>query len=379
MFTAGWVLFTVVAVWVVPPTIGFLLRKLDASPSPADQRLSVSVIVTACNEAEGIEATLRSLLASQDIDLELIAVNDRSTDSTGPIIDAIAAEDPRLKVVHITERPPEWLGKTNAMHVASQQVTAPLLLFTDGDIVFAPRALVSACDYATKHRLDHLCLLPQFVPGGMLENACLAFFGFMFAIGMQLHLIRTKWPFAYAGVGAFNLVNTECYRRIGGHQPIAMDVLDDVKLGKLMRRSGGRVDCLRAPELLSVRWQRSLRGVITGLEKNAFASLNYSLWLVCLCTVTFLSTMIAPYVVPFFIPWSESSGFLATVALWHITYGSIARLIPGGWKLAPMFPIAACIMAYTWWRSTWITLRRGGVQWRESFYSLKELRNRVYR
>ena len=364
MFAAGWILFAFVSIWVIPPTIGFLRRSLSRAASPPDDPPAVTVIVAARNEADHVEAALRSLLASEDIELQLIAVNDRSTDATGEIMDRIARDDARLQVVHVDHLPEGWLGKTHAMHVAAGHATADLIVFTDGDVVFQPNGLSTACLYADREQLDHLCLLPEMIPGKYMENACLAFFGLAYAIGLQVHMIRTRWwPFSYAGVGAFNLVRRSFYEQVGGHRPIAMDVVDDVKLGKLIRREGGRVDFLRAPDLMSVRWQPSLYGMITGLEKNAFASLNYSVVMVLLCSVAFLLTMICPYVVPFWTDLETASGFLATILVWHSAYGSIASIMPGGWKLIPMFPVAASIMSFAWWRSAWITLRQGGVRW----------------
>jgi hypothetical protein len=217
------------------------------------------------------------------------------------------------------------------------------------------------------------------LPGSLLENATVAWFGLAFAIGTQLQLLHTRWIRSYAGVGAFNLIDARFYRSIGGHQPIALDVLDDVKLGKLVKNNGGRQDFQSGPELLSIRWQPSLWGVITGLEKNGFAALNYSLPQIGLVTVAFLSTMILPYVAAAALPFPTNSGFLAAALVWHLCYGAASALAGGGWKLAPLFPVAACIMAFAFWRSAFITLRQGGVRWRDSFYPLSQLRPAVYK
>lgn len=380
MQTAGWVLFGLIAVWVVPPVIAFVVRRLSRPEGVVPQTSArVTVVVAARNEADAIENTLRSLLDSQHPELTVVAVDDRSTDETGAIIRRVAEEDPRLQVVSVSAIPDGWLGKTHALWRGSQHAESDYLLFTDGDVVFDPLAISVAVDYAERHRLDHLCLLPQMIPGRLLENAAVCFFGLAYAIGMQVHLVRTGWPLAYTGVGAFSLVRTAVYRRAGGHAAIPLDVLDDVKLGKLMHRAGGRCDFLRAPELLAIRWHHSLGAVIRGLEKNAFASLNYSVPFVLLCTVVFFATMIAPYFLAALLPWPQSAGFLATVILWHVAYGGVCLLGDGGWKLIPLFPVGATLMSFAWWRSTWITLRQGGVRWRDSFYPLQQLRDGLYR
>ena len=293
-------------------------------------------------------------------------------------MDEIAATDARLNVLHITELPDGWLGKNHAMHVASEKATGDLLLFTDGDIIYEPFAIEIAVRHFVRQKLQHLCLLPRMLPGNIFENAVVTFFGLAFAVGMQLHLIKTRWPLSYAGVGAFNLVDAKFYRSVGGHKPIAMDILDDVKLGKMLKKNGGMIDFQMAQKLLSVRWQPSLWGVVTGLEKNGFASLNYSIPQILIVTFVFLLTMVFPYVSPFVLTLREASGFIATATFWHLAFAVVVVQMPGGLPLTPLFPVGAMLMAFAYWRSAIITLRQGGVRWRDSFYPLAQLRKGLY-
>lgn len=388
MFWLGWIVFGFVALWTIPAVIALAIKQLlpyqtglapEADDSATVAALpSVSVVVPARNEAAQIRNGLTTLLQSTGLEFEIIAIDDRSTDATGRIMDEVAATDTRLKVIHITQLPDGWLGKNHAMHVAAEQATGELLLFTDGDIIYEPSAIEIAVRHFVSHKLQHLCLLPKMIPGSVFENAVVTFFGLAFAVGMQLHLIRTRWPLSYAGVGAFNLVDAAFYRSLGGHKPIAMDILDDVKLGKMIKKNGGRSDFQLAPKLLSVRWQQSLWGVVTGLEKNGFASLNYSIPQIVFVTFVFFLTMVFPYLSPFVLKLKDASGFIATIALWHILFAFIVSRIPGGLLFAPMFPVGAFVMAFAYWRSAIITLRQGGVRWRDSFYSLAQLRKGLY-
>jgi glycosyltransferase involved in cell wall biosynthesis len=391
MFWLGWIVFTVVAGSTIPAIIALSLKQLlphqrglgvadsIADGNEASSSLpSISVIVPARNEGAQIRNGLTTLLNSTGVKLEVIAVNDRSTDSTGQIMDELARIDSRLKVIHITQLPDGWLGKNHAMHVASERATGKLLLFTDGDILYEPCAIETAVRHFDDQKLQHLCLLPRMLPGCIFENAVVTFFGLAFAVGMQLHLIKTRWPLSYAGVGAFNLVDAEFYRSIGGHAQIAMDILDDVKLGKMIKKNGGRIDFQVAQELLSVRWQPSLWGVVKGLEKNGFASLNYSIPQFLFFTFVFLLTMMFPYVSPFMLTLHNASGFVATAILWHLAFAFVVFRMPGGLPLTPLFPVGAVLMAFAYWRSTYITLRQGGVRWRDSFYPLAQLRKGLY-
>jgi len=128
------------------------LRPLEPSPLPL-----ISVIVPARNEEASIEATVRALLATASVPVHVIAINDRSSDSTGAVMDRIAAEAPsRLTVIHITNLPPGWLGKPHAMALAARQATTPWLLFTDADVLFAPDTLLRALNLAQDENADHL-------------------------------------------------------------------------------------------------------------------------------------------------------------------------------------------------------------------------------
>jgi hypothetical protein len=393
MTIAGWLTFVGAVIAGLPSVAALRLKRLvpakTALPASTAHRNDsvqpvVSVIVPARNESPQIGTALRSLLSAESIPIEIIAVNDRSEDDTGRIMEEVAREDGRVTVLHITELPEGWLGKNHAMHKAAQSARGRFLLFTDGDIHYQPGAISAALAWVEKHQLQHFCMLPKMIPGSLLENVLTNFFGMCFAMGMQLHLLRTRFPLSYAGVGAFNLVNADFYRRAGGHVPIRMDVLDDVKLGKLMKRSGGRSDFILADQWLSVRWQPSLWGVVVGLEKNAFASLNYSLPQILLVTVVFTFLFVLPVALPLLVPFgliglTQATGWLSLAVFWHLLFAWLVWPLPQSLLMVPFFLCGPFLMAFAYWRSAVITLRQGGVRWRNSFYSLQQLRENLYR
>src|SRR5262249_47556006 len=135
---------------------------------------SVAIIVAARNEAAMVEQATRSLLALDYPDLSVIAVDDRSTDGTGPILDVLATGDSRLQVVHIHELPAGWLGKTHALQSAAETASARWLLFTDADVVFAPDTLLRAIALAERSRIDHLAVVPDVVTESFGERIFLA-------------------------------------------------------------------------------------------------------------------------------------------------------------------------------------------------------------
>ncbi len=379
----GWVLFVAWCYQLLPifHTVSrrTLQRLTDTLADPENQPL-LSVMVPARDEGPHISAGLKSLLASDYPQLEIIAIDDRSRDDTGQVMDELAATDPRLKVIHITTLPEGWLGKNHAMHVGQQAARGEWLLFTDGDVIFTPDALRRSLRYAIHERLDHLTLFPHMIPGRYWESSVIVFFSLAFMAGTKPYLVRDpREKSAYVGIGAFNLVRRSSYERTGGHQTLAMEILDDVRLGQMMKANDFRCDILTAGPYVSVRWQHSLWGAIRGLEKNGFAALHFSLSRLLLMTVTLIAGAILPYVVPFIYADVRALAYLATLVIMHVTFGFLGAKMAGNIWLFPAFPIALILTQFAFLRSGWVTLRQGGVRWRDTFYPLATLRANIYR
>lgn len=377
----GWILFAIWAGLSGVPTVWMIGRSLKRQSdrlSDPESWPRVSVVVPARDEGHKIEAGLKSLLTSDYPDFEIIAIDDRSRDETGTIMDQLAVGQPRLRVVHITDLPEGWLGKNHALQVGARQTTGEWLLFTDGDVVHAPQTLRRAIRFAVARGIDHLPLFPDIEAHGLFEAAFVACFGLIFAAGTQPYLIPTRWPRAYCGVGAFNLVRRSALDRANGFEPIKLDILDDVKLGKLLKRTGSTGAVLRAADGLQIRWQSSAWACITGLEKNAFASANYSVaQLLWICGVT--SFVFCGPVAGAIFAGEARLGYVAAVVLSHSLYGFNAWLFGHSFWLFPMLMPSGLAFVFAFLRSGWVTLRQGGVRWRDTFYPLEVLRRGVFR
>ncbi len=246
--------------------------------------MRVSVIVPARNEAEHIEAALLSLLQLDYPDCEVIAVDDRSEDATGVIMDRLRsqwrnrgeASHHRLRVLHVSELPKEWLGKVHAMWQAAQQATGEWLLFTDADVVFRADALRRALLYAERERADHVVLFPTMIMETAGERMMMAFFQSQFVFAHRPWKVADPKSRDSIGVGAFNLVRTSVYEKIGTYAALRMAVLDDMMLGELVKQNGYRQRCAFGRDLLRLRWYLGTMGMIRGLTKNFFAILRFN-------------------------------------------------------------------------------------------------------
>ena len=377
----GWVLFAIWAGLSGIPTVWLIGRSLkrqsDRLTDPASWP-RVSVVVPARDEGHKIEAGLKSLIASDYPTIEIIAIDDRSRDDTGAIMDRLAVGSPFLKVIHITELPDGWLGKNHALQVGTTHATGDWLLFTDGDVVHDPQTLRRAMRFVVANGVDHLPLFPDIEAEGVLEAAFVACFGIIFAAGTQPYLIPTRLPSAYCGVGAYNLVRRSALERAGGFEPIKLDILDDVKLGKMLKRTGSKCTVLRAADGLSIRWQSGAWACVTGLEKNGFASANYSvvqlLWICGVISLVFCGPVIGAVLAG-----EARTGFVAAAVLSHFLYGLNAWLFGHSFWMFPLLMPSGLAFVFAFLRSGWITLRQGGVRWRDTFYPLEILRRGIYR
>lgn len=117
---------------------------------------SLSVIIPARNEEKSIKQAISQLIDQDYPNLEVIVVNDRSTDNTGVILEELKIKYPELKVITITDVPPYWLGKNHAVYQGVKQATGEWLLFTDADVLFSPGSLKSTVSYSLENKLDHL-------------------------------------------------------------------------------------------------------------------------------------------------------------------------------------------------------------------------------
>lgn len=241
-----------------------------------DRWPSVSVVIPARNEEAGVEEAVRSHLGADYSGLEVVVVEDCSTDRTPQILAKLATTDARLRVVAGIDPPAGWLGKPHALHVGAGAARGELLLFADADIRYHPAALREAVAFLQAERLDFVTLVPRFEMEGFWENVLMPNIPLSFFLGPALlaNLDSVRW-FA-AGGGAGNLVTRSAYAAAGGHAAIRESVVDDVRLAFLVKRAGFRCRVVRAEDRLSVRVYRGFREIWDGFAKNV--AYIYSGW-----------------------------------------------------------------------------------------------------
>ena len=350
-----------------------LLRDLPATSSES----LVSIIVAGRDEERGIEAATRSLLQQRHPALEIIAIDDRSSDRTGAILDRLSREDSRLRVIHVEELPEGWLGKNHALWLGAEQAKGGWLLFTDADIVMEPETITRALGYAEREGFDHLTVLPEtIVPGFWLQTFVTTFSVWGMAAARPWVVKHPNRRFL--GVGAFNLVAVEAYRKVGGHQRIRLRPDDDLKLGKILKQSGARTDVLRGRGSVSVEWYSSLGEAIGGLMKNSFSVIEYSTIFALGGVLLYLVAALGPFAAIVFGGTVTKLLGAGTLLAELLAAWTLSRDIPTPRRSALLFPVGCLILGWVLLRATITTLVAGGIRWRGTFYRLDQLRaNRV--
>lgn len=396
LLALAWSSRIVEAAFGLPHIADIALPKWDRKPPTEMGEPRVSIIVPARNEEESIRETLRQLLSLEYSNYEIIAVNDRSTDRTGQIMNEVAGSisnsryspvpDPaqlqlnptpargRLKVIHVAELPSGWLGKTHAMWTAGLEATGDWLLFTDADVLFKPDALRRAVAYAEAEKADHVVLFPRMIMKRPGEKMMIAFFQALFVFGHRPWKVADPTARDHMGVGAFNMVRRSVYDYVGTYRALRMEVLDDMKLGKVVKEAGFAQRNVFGEDLISLRWAKGAFGIVNNLTKNFFAVLSFQ-WPRTVASIIGLGFLnLGPFLGVWLAHgWARALYAVALLSLFLIYYGMSKRsAVPPYYFF--LHPLGTSLFMYTLLRSMLHTFANDGIVWRGTKYPLDELR-----
>ena len=356
----AWLIFYV---WLVGAALTLLSLARQRFLKPAGRAEGVgevplvSVLVPARNEEGRVLAEcVRSILAQDYGRFEVVAVNDRSTDATGPILRSLASDDPRLRVLEGAETPEGWLGKPHALQQALASSRGGWILSTDADIIFHRSALRTAIEYAQEHSADALTLVPRFEAVSFWERVFIPVWDWGALIFFPIDLVnRPRSPLAM-GLGGFFLMRREALERVGGFAAVRADVLDDMRLAGALKDSGARMRAEYAPELVHTRMYTGLAELWESAAKNWFAILGFSVpvTLLMLAWILFVAVLPAALAavslvmlaaakgdgpwrqlfVPSLLSWAVSASLLALVNRRVGVPAACALTTPLGWLLS---------------------------------------------
>jgi len=332
----------------------------------------VSVVVPARDEERGIRRAVISFCEQDYPDLEVVVVDDGSTDGTPGILEELSGRYPHLRVVRVEEPPPGWLGKPNALEQGFRAAGGDVLVFSDADVVYGPGLLRKSVSLLEADQRDMLALLPRFDAEGFLEPVILSTLPLGTALFPALFITHTRWKAFSIGGGVFNMVRRGALEACGAFECLRDAIVDDIGLGYKVKAAGGRVGAAFAAGLLRVRMYEGGRAALDGFVKNVFPAVRRVPWLAAAAPAIGALLSLLPYAGILFAatgrPAAAAPSILALLLMHLLLFWQM--------RLFQMPVFAACanpVRELLWW---WIIVRsflrylRQGVVWRGRRYEL---------
>jgi glycosyltransferase involved in cell wall biosynthesis len=229
----------------------------------------VTAILPARNEEASIAACIASLVAQPEI-VEIIAINDQSSDRTSEILRELAKKISQLRVIDAPSPPPGWVGKNHAVSLGAQQATSPWLLFTDADAVLLQGAVAKALALATEKGAALISFSPEQELQTRYEKILIPFIYLRLAQRFSFDEVNDPSSKAAAANGQFLMIAREAYDAVGGHAAIYNSVLEDVALARRVKSAGFRIWFASGFGMVRVRMYRSFSAMWEGWKKNLF-------------------------------------------------------------------------------------------------------------
>lgn len=375
---AGWAVSTCL-LWLA--AAGRILRGMrvlaylkDQSPPEPDEWPKLSVIISACNEADTLADAMRTLLAQDYPNLEVVLVNDRSTDGTDRVVDDLAARDDRIVPVHIDELPDGWLGKTHALEQARRRATGQWLLFTDADVHFEASTIRTAIASCLERELDHLAVIPAVRAQGFWLRVTMAAGVLPTLLKLPIQRVSDHGGRTAIGAGAFNLVRAARLEESGGFEPIRLEIADDYALAWQLKQRGARAAVLGGAERIWLTWYPSLSALIRRMDKSFYA-MRFSYARLAAALLVGGWFVAGPLIGLAAVPLGGVR-LLAGVAYLALTSAAVVSGRRLDWPAWPgvLLPIGFAIMLLGLLRGGINCRRRGGLIWRGTLYPVETLR-----
>lgn len=352
------------------------LWNLTAAPrlhrhAPFAGGVPVSVLVPARDEAWNLERLLPDLMATRYEPMEIVVLDDGSRDATLAVARALAAADPRVRVVEGLDPPNGWTGKNWACDQLARLATGGILIFCDADVRPGPDAVGRTVAALESYAVGALTAIPRPEPAGWLQDAVIPLVARLpVAALLPLALVsRVGSPALSMGNGQWFAWRESAYRAVGGHGAVRDDILEDVRLGRRAKASGVGLVAVAAPRDLSVHMYRSPGAVREGFGKNLYPLLGGRDGSFGLALGLFLLTMVAPVALLLAAPGDPLLAMPAALLVALRLAG--ARLLGDPMATVALHPVGALVTPFIAMES-WRRHRAGGVRWKGRVVPVRE-------
>jgi hypothetical protein len=360
------------------PMVLFCLNLLQYGVPPAASGMvlpAVSVLIPARDEEGAIGTAVASALASVGIEFEVVVMDDSSTDRTAAIVEAMTAQDARVRLEQAPKLPAGWNGKQHACWALAHTARHPLLCFVDADVTLQPEALARMAALLVRGERELVSGFPRQVTQTWLEWLLLPLIHFVLLGFLPVaRMRRTTDPSFAAGCGQFLLVSREAYFACGGHAEIKATMHDGLLLPKLFRQRGYRTDLADLTSLATCRMYRNARQVWFGLAKNATEGIAAPARIVPISVLLLLGQ-----VLPFcFAAWYAVRGGLSLAVWIYLLVGMMGAWLPRllaawrfqqSWRGALLHPLGIAVLLALQWYALGRKVLGGAVSWKDRAYA----------
>jgi chlorobactene glucosyltransferase len=308
--------------------------------------------------------------------LEILVLDDRSEDATGRIVSEIAATDECVKLLAGGELMAGWKGKPNAMRQLAAAATGEILLLTDADCVFFPGALAGAVRHREAVGADVLSLMPYLECGSFWEDVVIPLqYMLVFATLPVRNVYASPNPAFAAANGAFILLPARTYAELGGHEPVRMEMAEDIRFAQNVKRQGRKLVYGDGATTYGVRMYNGLRDVWDGFSKNVFSAMGNSVVVVAVWSVFLLITQVFPFA---FVTAALATGDRSGAGFWFpLAHVAVAlgirvaltfRFRQAVWAVLT-HPVGWLVVIAIAWNSTYLALSGKGHAWKGRTYA----------
>lgn len=372
---------TIAVAWVITAIrvwrgMSGLPKLRNVAPLRDRECPSVSILIAARDEAAKLPNSLPTVLAQDYPCYQVIVVDDRSRDTTPQILHELGQKHKNLQVIRVTDLPAGWLGKPHAITRGYEQASGEWMVFTDADVHFAPDMLRRVMAVAKEKGWEHLNVLPHLELAGFWEKTVLSFWALSSILWLEPWRVSNPRSRRYFGFGALQALRRNAYEAIGTHRRLAMEIVDDIELGKLAKQAGLRSGVAIAGDKVCLRYLEGLNNIVRGISKSAFAACGYRASLIAGGVFANLVFHILPFVALLFasgVPRALAAAAVFSILVLHGRGLIAVRVSP---LYTATYPLGAAVLCYILLHSMIVTLWRGGVLWRDTFYPLEQLRKR---
>ncbi len=339
---------------------------------------SVSVLIPVRNEVHNLEACLRAALGGSSAPDEILVYDDGSTDGTGALAARLAAEDPRVRVLHGGALPKGWVGKPHACHQLAEHVTAEVLVFLDADVTLLPTGLARVGSLLADYRADAVSAGLRQRVGGWAERLVIPLLHLTYLAWLPLPLVwRSRDPRLLIANGQLLAVRRDVYQRAGGWAAVRAEVVDDMAFCRQVKRVGGRVVFADGFRIASCRMYRNRAELWQGFSKNLYEGIGGTPVALLGVMGLYAGVFVAPYVAvagAILAGWSmllkpALLGVAANVGL-RLVLAARFRQPAEGMLLHPLAVLALLGIAV----NSWLWSRRGSIRWRGRSYAARPAR-----